>query len=60
LVAGKVIPGMQAGITSMKPGETAQLKIRSDYAYGSEGYRKRNGDVMVPPFATLQFELKLN
>jgi hypothetical protein len=40
--------------------ETAQLKVRSNYAYSSEGYRKRNGDVMVPLFATLQFELKLN
>jgi FKBP-type peptidyl-prolyl cis-trans isomerase len=49
---------MQAGITNMKPGETAQLKVRSDYAYGSDGYRKRNGDVMVPPFATLYFQIK--
>jgi FKBP-type peptidyl-prolyl cis-trans isomerase len=55
----KLIRGMELGIAAMKPGEVAVLVIRSDYAYGSEGYRKTNGDVMVPPFATLQFEVKI-
>lgn len=56
---GKVISGMKLGIAKMAPGETALLRIRSDYGYGGEGYRKRNGDVMVPPFATLEFEITL-
>ena len=55
----KVIQGMELGVSSMKPGEVAKLKIRSDYAYGPEGYRKSNGDVMIPPFATLLFEITL-
>jgi FKBP-type peptidyl-prolyl cis-trans isomerase len=55
----KLIRGMELGIAAMKPGEVAVLVIRSDYAYGSEGYSKTNGDVMVPPFATLQFEVKI-
>jgi FKBP-type peptidyl-prolyl cis-trans isomerase len=60
LGSGKLIRGMEEGLASMKPGEEAELSIRSDYAYGAEGYRKRNGDVLVPPFATLSFEVKLN
>lgn len=56
---GKVIRGMELGVSNMIPGEIAQILIRSDYGYGSEGYRKRNGDVMVPPFATLLFEISL-
>jgi hypothetical protein len=60
LGSGKLIRGMElAGVASMKPGETAEIQMRSDYAYGPEGYRKRNGDVMVPPFATLSFQVQL-
>jgi hypothetical protein len=55
----KVIKGMDLGVSSMLSGETSLLRIRCDYAYGGEGYRKKNGDVMVPPFATLQFKLTL-
>lgn len=58
-LGSKVIKGMDIGVSSMLPGETSLLRIRCDYAYGGEGYRKKNGDVMVPPFATLQFELTL-
>jgi FKBP-type peptidyl-prolyl cis-trans isomerase len=59
LGAGKVIRGMELGVSSMKPREVVELRIRSDYAYGPEGYRKSNGDVLVPPFATLLFHAKL-
>jgi hypothetical protein len=59
LGTAKVIKGMDLGVLSMLPGETCLLRIRCDYAYGGEGYRKKNGDVMVPPFATLQFQLTL-
>ena len=34
------------------------IVCRSDFAYGSEGLRKSNGDVMVPPFATLRFDIE--
>jgi hypothetical protein len=59
LGSGKVIRGMELGVSSMRAGEVAELRIRSDYAYGPEGYRKSNGDVLVPPFATLLFHIKL-
>lgn len=56
---GKVIQGMEVGLMTMKRGEKAKIKIRSDYGYGGEGCRKRNGDILVPPFATICFEIKL-
>ena len=54
---GKVIAGMKLGIASMTAGESCELRIRSDYGYGSEGYRTSKGEVVVPPFATLHFQL---
>lgn len=57
--SNKLIKGMEIGLASMKPGEWALVTVRSDYGYGSEGYRKPNGDVVVPPFATLIFEIQL-
>lgn len=56
---GKVVRGMDLGVASMKFGERSRIVCRADYAYGAEGYRKRNGDVMVPPFASLCFEVTL-
>eukprot|EP00980_Cylindrotheca_fusiformis_P010467 scaffold2322_cov135-Cylindrotheca_fusiformis.AAC.26 len=59
LGSNKLIKGMEIGLSSMTPGEWALITVRSDYGYGSEGYRKANGDVIVPPFATLVFEIQL-
>jgi hypothetical protein len=55
----KVIRGMELVVGSMKVGEHCEMKCRDDYAYGKEGYRKSNGDVVVPPYATLCFDIKL-
>lgn len=57
--AGKVIRGMEAGVSSMSIGESALVRCRSDYAYGSEGYRKSTGEIVVPPYASLCFEIKV-
>lgn len=59
LGAGKVIKGMDLGVGSMRVGEKSQILCRTDYAYGAEGVRRSNGDVMVPPFAALCFEVTL-
>eukprot|EP00956_Cyclotella_meneghiniana_P007494 scaffold10154_cov63-Cyclotella_meneghiniana.AAC.17 len=56
---GKVIKAMDLAVRSMSVGERAKLICRSDYAYGSEGLRSAKGNIIVPPFATLCFELKL-
>lgn len=54
-----MIKAMELAVRSMKVGERALLVCRSDYGYGAEGLRTGKGDVMVPPFATLCFELNL-
>lgn len=59
LGSNKLIKGMEIGLATMKASEWAIISIRSDYGYGSEGYRKANGEVVVPPFATLNFEVQL-
>lgn len=59
LGAGKVIRAMELAVSTMRVGERAMLVCRSDYAYGPEGLRTSKGDVIVPPFATLCFDLRL-
>lgn len=59
LGAGKVIQAMEALVGSMSKGEKAKMVCRADYGYGKEGLRKRNGDVIVPSFADLCFEIEL-
>jgi hypothetical protein len=56
---GKVIKAYELAVATMKQGEKAEIICRADYAYGAEGFRKMNGDVVVPPFATLCFEIDL-
>ena len=55
----KTIRAMELLVSSMAVGETSRLVCRSDYGYGSDGYRTSKGDVVVPPFATLQFDVTL-
>jgi FKBP-type peptidyl-prolyl cis-trans isomerase len=55
----KAIRAYDLAVATMLEGERAEIICRADYAYGAEGYRKRNGDVVVPPFATLRFDIKL-
>ncbi|KAK1741867.1 peptidyl-prolyl cis-trans isomerase, FKBP type [Skeletonema marinoi] len=52
------IKAIDLAVRSMRVGERASVVCRSDYGYGSEGLRSSKGDVMVPPFSTLNFELK--
>ena len=40
-------------------GAQVELLCRSDYAYGKEGLRTMKGDVMVPPFASLSFNINV-
>lgn len=52
------IKGIDLAVRSMREGEKASVVCRSDYGYGSEGLRSSSGDVIVPPFSKLKFELK--
>lgn len=55
---GEVIQGWDLGIASMKVGEVARFKIRSDYAYGrfGDGWC---GCGKIPGNTTLYFEVRL-
>lgn len=59
LGSGKAIKAMDLLVSSMEIGEKARIQARSDFCYGSEGYRKTSGEVLVPPFATLCFDVTL-
>jgi hypothetical protein len=56
---GKVIRACEMAVATMKEGERALVVCRADYAYGSEGFRKQNGHVVVPPFSSLCFDMTL-
>ncbi|CAD8058265.1 unnamed protein product [Paramecium primaurelia] len=51
---GEVIKGWDVGVASMKKGEKAQLKIKSDYGYGQQGSPPK-----IPGGATLIFDVQL-
>mmetsp|Transcript_58432 Transcript_58432/g.114932 ORF Transcript_58432/g.114932 Transcript_58432/m.114932 type:complete len:315 (+) Transcript_58432:2-946(+) len=51
---GQVIRGWDVGICTMKKGEKAILRARSDYAYGDHGSPPK-----IPGKATLDFEVEL-
>lgn len=56
---GKAIRAYELAVATMKQGERAEIICRSDYAYGSEGLRKQDGTVIIPPFGTLCFDITL-
>lgn len=55
---GKAIRAMEMAAGTMKKGK-AEVICRADYAYGNEGLRRANEDIVVPPFATLKFDITL-
>ena len=59
LGAGKTIKAMELLVASMQVGESARVVTRCDYGYGADGCRTSKGDVLVPPFCGLQFDVKL-
>eukprot|EP00796_Vickermania_ingenoplastis_P005008 gene5008-3603_t len=52
---GQVIRGWDEGMMQMAVGETSELLMTGDYAYGSRGFPAWN----IPPNASLLFEIEM-
>lgn len=59
LGAGMVIKGWDEGVLGMKVGEKKTLVIPSDKAYGSQGVPDGKGGYIIPPDATLTFDVEV-
>lgn len=59
LGTGSVIPGWEQGILGMKVGGTRILIIPPSLAYGARGVKAPSGTYVIPPNATLIFEVEL-
>jgi peptidylprolyl isomerase len=55
-----VIPGWQKGLLGMKVGGKRRLTIPAGMALGDAGLKDRTGKVIVPPGATLVYEITLD
>lgn len=56
----EVIPGWEQGLKGMKVGGVRELTIPSDLGYGDKGMTDPStGKVVIPPKATLHFEVEL-
>jgi FKBP-type peptidyl-prolyl cis-trans isomerase len=60
LGGGQVIRGWDEGVVGMKVGGKRTLVISPDKAYGAQGVKNPyTGEVVIPPNATLTFEVEL-
>ena len=55
---GMAIKAFDLALREMKPGDTATVLARCDYAYGRNGLRSE-GKFLVPPYATVAYDLTL-
>lgn len=59
LGAGQVIEGWDSGVAGMKVGEKRKLHIPPEFGYGPDGIKDPTGKPVIPPNATLIFEVEL-
>lgn len=58
-VMNELIAGMQDGMAGMKEGGRRTITIPPNMAYGTEGSFDRSGTRVIPPCATLLFDVEL-
>lgn len=58
-VGTQAIPGFTEGVIGMKAGGRRQLVIPPNLAYGAQGAKDVNGNVIVPPNSTIVFTIDL-
>lgn len=56
---GQLIPGFEQGISNMRLGEVRRIIIAPELGYGASGVTLPNGTVVIPPNATLIFDVIL-
>lgn len=59
LGGGKVIKGWDQGVVGMKVGGKRVLILPPELAYGEKGAKDDQGEFVIPPGATLLFEVEL-
>jgi FKBP-type peptidyl-prolyl cis-trans isomerase len=59
LGAHQVITGWDEGILGMKVGEKKHLIVTADKGYGAQGVQDKPGHYVIPPNATLVFDVEL-
>ena len=55
----EVVLGMADGIVGMQPGATRRIIVPPERGFGAKGITEKNGTVVVPPGATLVFDVEL-
>lgn len=59
LGAEGIIPGFQIGVNGMKVGGERRIAIPPELAYGVNGVKDATGNTVIPPNATLVFDIQL-
>lgn len=52
-------PGFAAIVQMMRPGDRWECQVPPYLAYGPQGKLQPNGDILIPPNASLQFDIHL-
>jgi hypothetical protein len=55
----EIVLGMADGVIGMQPGATRRLIVPPARGFGEKGVKNKNGEVVIPPNATLVYDIDL-